>query len=360
MTDAESSSLPCVVLFNINGSGMGHLSRCLAYARRMKGRARPIFFSLASAIEIIEDMGFEADYFVSHFWSASHINAWNRELAVRFGMLLEAVRPQVVVFDGTWPFHGFMDACDIYGVPARVWSNRGLHKPDFERVPVKESSFDLVIRPGEIGTEYAATRGRRHQTVVIPPVTVLDNAELLGRDEARQQLGLAPDRRYALFSLGPGNLKDVGELGVGLVHEMHRHGIEVVWARAPISVRDVELPLGVRSISVYPLVRCMRAFDLFVGAAGYNTCCEILQAGTPSLLVPNTRVADDQLRRATMLAGWTPLVVSPCETDVQRRDAVTQLIQLDVTGDALPKPGLDGARHGADAILALTESKVAA
>ena len=76
-----SNDLPRILFFNINGSGLGHLSRRLAYARRMRGRARPIFFSLASAIEIIEDMGFEADYFVSEFWSRSHINAWNRELA---------------------------------------------------------------------------------------------------------------------------------------------------------------------------------------------------------------------------------------------------------------------------------------
>lgn len=74
-----TSALPRILFFNINGSGTGHLSRCLAYARRMQGRAKPVFFSLASALEIIQDMGFEADYFVSPFWSRSHINAWNRD-----------------------------------------------------------------------------------------------------------------------------------------------------------------------------------------------------------------------------------------------------------------------------------------
>ena len=145
-----TTGLPRILFFNINGSGLGHLSRCLAYARRMQGRATAVFFSLASAIETIHDMGFEADYFVSEFWSRSHMNAWNRELAVRFGLMLEEVRPVAVVFDGEWPFHGFMNACDIHGVPFRVWSNRGLHKKDFDPVPVRESAFDLVIRTGEI------------------------------------------------------------------------------------------------------------------------------------------------------------------------------------------------------------------
>ena len=48
-----TSELPRILFFNINGSGLGHLSRCLAYARRMQGRARPVFFSTASAIETL-------------------------------------------------------------------------------------------------------------------------------------------------------------------------------------------------------------------------------------------------------------------------------------------------------------------
>lgn len=83
MTDSETPSLPCVVLFNINGSGMGHLSTCLGYANRLRGRARPVFFSLASAIETIHEMGFEADYFVSRFWSRASGWAWDRQLALR-------------------------------------------------------------------------------------------------------------------------------------------------------------------------------------------------------------------------------------------------------------------------------------
>jgi len=63
----KSTNLADVLFFNVNGSSMGHLNRRLAYARQLKGRARSVFFSLASTIEMIEEMGFEADYFVSHF-----------------------------------------------------------------------------------------------------------------------------------------------------------------------------------------------------------------------------------------------------------------------------------------------------
>lgn len=355
MTD----SLPRIVFFTINGSGMGHLSRCLAYARRLRGRARPIFFSLASAIEYIEEMGFEADYFVSEFWSRSHIEAWNRELAVRLGILLEEVRPQAVLFDGTWPFHGFMDACDVARVPRRIWSNRGLHKPEFDPVPVEESRFDLVITPGEIGAGHVVERdslpGRK---VRIPPVTIFDDDELLDRDRARDALGLAADRRYALFSLGPGNLKDVGDIADGLIALFQAEGFQVVWACAPITVRDVALPQDVIPVSAFPIAKFMRAFDVFVGAAGYNTCCEILQSRVPSVLVPNRLVADDQARRAQIIAAHAPVIVSACETPEQQQRALHDLLCL---GDVDSGPGedlrLDGAGRAADEILALANGK---
>jgi UDP:flavonoid glycosyltransferase YjiC (YdhE family) len=353
-----SGDLPRILFFNINGSGLGHLSRCLAYARRLRGRARSVFFSTASAIEIIEGMGFEADYFVSEFWSRSHINAWNGELAMRFGLLLEELRPHAVVFDGTWPFHGFMDACDVCRVPVRAWSNRGLHKADFAPVPVPETAFDVVLRPGEVGTEFAIeqerTPGRR---IVTSPVTLLRTEELLGRDEAREALGLSVDGCYVLLSLGPGNLKDVGTLARGLIPAFRAEGFEVAWARAPITVTDVVLPSNVLPITEFPLVRYMRAFDAFAGAAGYNTCCEVIQAGVPTLLVPNTLVADDQVRRACLVSQYAPVVVSGCETPAERNDAISRLLELAATATQVADVDLGGAEVAAHEILSLVEAK---
>lgn len=357
----DRGDLPRILFFNINGSGTGHLSRCLAYARRIQDRARPVFFSLASAVEIINEMGFEADYFVSEFWSRSHINAWNRELAVRLGLMLEEVRPIAVVFDGTWPFHGFMDACEACGVPIRVWSNRGLHKEDFEAVPVKEAEFDLVLVPGEIGATFEIERAQRPgRKVTIPPVTLLRRSELLERDHARDALGLERDGRYALFSLGPGNLKETGDIARGLIEEMRAQGFTVAWANAPISVRDAVLPDDVIRVSVYPLVRYMRAFDVFAGAAGYNTCYEVIQSGVPSLLVPNTMVADDQVRRARMMTRRAAVVVSPCELPEERRQAVCRLLELNLGSGEDPTIELDGAERAAQEILALIEENLAA
>lgn len=347
--------IPRILFFNVNGSGLGHMNRCLAYARRLRGRAQPFFFSLASAMEIIEEMGFEGEYFVSHYWSASSSFAWNSELAIRFGLVLERVCPDGVVFDGTWPFQGFLAACEAYGSPALVWSNRGLLKADTAAVPVDEGLFDLVIQPGELGALKSESRlaggGKR---VVVPPVCLLEDDELMERAAAREALGLAPHGRFVLFSLGPGNLKDVAGIGHGLIRVFEAAGFQVVWARAPISVRDVELPPGVIPVSVYPLARYLRAFDAFVGAAGYNTCCELVQSGIPALLVPNAQLADDQVRRAQMVADVMPAVVSACESDHQRNAAVEELLGMvakkEMRGREIP---MDGASLAAEEIMAL-------
>lgn len=353
----KSPELPRILFFNINGSGMGHLNRCLAYARRLKNHAHPVFFSLASAIELIEEMGFEADYFVSHFWSANTSFDWNSELAFRFGLMLEQVQPKVVVFDGTWPYQGFQAACKAYGSLALVWSNRGLFKEGAARSSVDENIFDLIVQPGELGTAASETlleNGKKRITV--PPVCLLEQNELMDRKQARQALNLPEQGRLALFSLGPGNLKDVSGIGHGLIRLLTEADFQVVWAQAPISVHDVKLSATVKTVSVYPLAQYLRAFDVFIGAAGYNSCCELVQAGIPALLVPNDKLADDQNRRAHMVATLIPAVVSPCETSAQRNEAVADLLKIS-NGTPIKKTEIqmNGATLAAQAMLSLLD-----
>lgn len=334
---------------------MGHMNRCLSYARRLHDRAKCSFFSLASATEYIEEMGFAADYFVSPFWSGSTTYDWNCELAVRFGLMLERVRPEVVVFDGTWPFQGFLAACRAYSHPLKlVWSNRGLLKTGTKEVPVDESLFDLIVIPGELGAVYdeAALPGGGKK-ITVPPVVLLDDVKLLERAEARSRLHLKPQGRYALFSLGPGNLKDVSGVGHQLVRRFQAEGFTVVWARAPIAVQDVQLPQTVKPISVYPLVLYLKAFDVFVGAAGYNTCCEVVQAQIPSLLIPNTLLADDQARRAQIVTEHAPATVSSCETEKEIDVAVRSLLRMAEAHQPSCALSMNGAHFAAEAILAL-------
>ncbi|SMG56519.1 glycosyltransferase [Paraburkholderia susongensis] len=334
------------------------MNRCLSYARQMRSRVKPVFFSLAAAIEIIEEMGFDADYFVSSNWSRASSRDWNRELCVRLGMMLERVAPEVVVFDGTWPYQGFIAACERYGKAKLVWSNRGLYRAGKEKSFSRRDIFSLIVRPGEVGDSFAVEDGEFARAQVrVPPVCILDEDELLDREQARSALGLPLAGRYALFSLGAGNINDVESVAAGLIRQLQDAGFEIVWARNPISVKEVVLPDGIRSISAYPLVRYMRAFDVFVGAAGYNTCCEVVQTQVPSLLVPNTSATlDDQLRRAQLVAGHAPVVVSPCTNETELQAAVVAVLDLVALAGMRQCPvPMNGAEMAAEEMLTLID-----
>ena len=339
------------------------MTRCLAYARALRvaeSQAEIAFFSLSSAVEFIEAMGFAADYFVSPFWSCNSAIAWNSELMVRFGLMLEQVRPDLVVFDGTWPFQGFLQALRAYGRPVKkVWSRRGLLKTDRKPVPVDTAEFDLILQPGELGAVAAQTTDARGvPTLTVPPVALFSKAEQLSREAARQELGLSPDLRYALFSLGPGNLKDVSSLGSQLMGRVQNKGFSAVWTYPPISVHDTPLPDTVRSLAVYPLSRFLRAFDLLIGAGGYNTCCEVALTQIPSLLVPNTLLADDQAARARLVTEYAPCVVSACESGEEQEEAMQRVCALADSAAAwrdCPLP-MDGAQQAASALLTLVQA----
>ncbi len=347
---------PRILFFNINGSGMGHMSRCLAYAKRLRGKADISFFSLASAMEFIEHMGFQGEYFVSQFWADASNSAWNKELCFRLGLFLDHIQPEIIVFDGTWPYGGFRSACSTYGKARLVWSYRGLFKKGIKKAPVSEKDFSLVIKPGELGDTFSQEiLSPRSKKIFTPPVTLLEEAEFLDMQTARASLGLEAGKRYALFSLGPGNLKDVHSLGHRLIQAFQEAGFHIVFACAPISVQDVDLPPTVSPLSVYPLAQYMRAFDVFVGAAGYNTCCEVMQAGIPTLFIPNTLVADDQTRRAHLVGKHAPVVVSPCESNEEIQLALQKLMALSPRAQHAHSLPLDGATCAANAILALAQ-----
>lgn len=348
------------LFFSINGSGMGHLSRCLAYAKILRKKADCTFFTLASALEFVESMGFTAEYFISPFWSCNTTYHWNTELAVRLGLLLEHIQPEVIVFDGTWPFQGFLSTCKAYRNHGHtlkmVWSKRGFLKNTAKVCPVDERLFDMILEPGELGCEYheAVLSNSTTRKVSVPPVTFMRDDEILTREEACHALNLDPNEHYVLFSLGSGNLKDVNSLGQRLIQSFQKKGFSPVWACPPISVHDIELPSSVRALSVFPLVQYLRAFDVLVGAAGYNTCYEIVQTGIPSLLIPNTLLVDDQTRRAELITQHAPVIVNACETEDAMAAAVHEVITLTQSPKAYPKAQLNGADLAAQALLSLT------
>jgi hypothetical protein len=296
-----------VLFVTSNGAGMGHLTRLLAMAKRASGRVEPVFLSLSQAVPVVGPEGYAFEYVPSRGALGCGTGEWNEFFRVRFVEALRRWRPRAVVFDGTWPYNGLVDAMDEFPEIKFVWSRRAMWKPELGgRQLAKASRFDLIVEPGE----YAAAVDVGATTTVgdavrVGPITLLDESDLLDRETARGELGVTGDGPAVLVNLGAGNINDLSsDLGV-IVDVLSRHeGTEVWLTRPPIAAgRPISLPPHVHTISVYPLSRYVRAFDVAVAASGYNSYHEFVAFGVPTVFIPNmATLMDNQLARAEYAA----------------------------------------------------------
>lgn len=297
---------PRVVLMSSNGTGMGHLTRLLAYARGLQG-CDVRFVSMSGAAPVVGRMGHPFEYLPSRQATGMRSSSWRRLFLDRLVEYLRRTRPDVVVFDGTHPYAGMDVAREVVPGSAWVWSRRALWQPGRNADQLaKEAWFDLVLEPGDLAqvADRGATVGRDAYRVA--PVTLVDTAELQPRDEARRDLGLPADGPLALVSLGAGNINDTsGDLGA-VVTALQALGVGACVTRAAIAEQADE-SLDVHHVDDFPISRRLAAFDLAVSAAGYNSFHENLRLGLPSLFVPNTQtLLDDQRARVdhAVREGW--------------------------------------------------------
>lgn len=295
-------SPPRVLFVSSNGAGMGHLTRLMAMARRASERVRPIFFSLSQAVPVVGAEGFPYEYCPSRGALGVPTGEWNRMFGRRFVAALERHRPEAVVFDGTWPYLGLIEARERFPEIAFVWSRRAMWKEDTPPDQLrKQRYFDLVVEPGEFAAAFDRGPTRQADALRVDPVVLLDPQDVMDRATARAALDLDLDRPAVLVTLGAGNINDLSsDLGVVVAVLSVQRERQIVVTKPPIAGAGAAFdPARVRHLSTYPLSRYANAFDFAVSATGYNSYHEHIAFGLPTIFVPNllTRT-DNQLARA--------------------------------------------------------------
>ena len=294
---------PSLLLISSNGAGMGHLTRLMAYARRVQPDMSPHFLSLSQAVGVVAQFGFPYEYLPSAGATGMPPRRWHNLFAERVSDAVARLRPAVVVFDGTWPYDGILRVRDAHPEPRWVWSRRGMWRYGKSAEQLAKSAwFDEVLAPGELAEPY--DRGATADTggVRVGPVTLLDIDELDERDIARKALGLPEDRRLALVALGAGNINDISHETGAVVAALRALDVEICLTQTEIAQSD-RARNDVHVVREFPLSRRFAAFDLAVSAAGYNSFHELLRFGVPTLFIPNQDTAlDDQLGRARFAA----------------------------------------------------------
>jgi UDP:flavonoid glycosyltransferase YjiC (YdhE family) len=329
-----------ILFVSSNGTGLGHLTRSMAIARRLGPEVESLFVTFSRAAPVVRDVGFPVEFIASHGSPAAGSDfRWSRRLAGRLGAVVAEVDPRVLVFDGVLPYDPLLAA--MRPVPATVWCRRGLWRPGASTAPLTRADlFDAVLEPGDFGA--AADRGptsaRRDEVYEVSPIVFLDDAEVLPRADAERELGLEPGTPTVLVQLGQG--EEVAATTDRCLRALAaRNDVQVAAASSAIAGL-LDVPEGVVHLrSTYPMSRYYAAFDGAVAAAGYNAFHELIRFGVPALFVPMPRDTDDQAARARHAErmGIAVAVDAPGDerleerlaelADPQRREAMRQRLR---------------------------------
>lgn len=333
------SELPRVVLATSNGTGMGHLARQAAVAHLLAGRAEPIVFSLSQAVHVVQRHGLRAEYCPSHHRNWMPHLMWHSYLSARLSLLLRETRARVLAFDGVAPYLGLLRARAAHPDVAFVWIRRGMWRPGVNRRALNARPFfDLVVEPGDVaGAADLGATARLTDATRVSPVSMLEAQPPLSRAEAAAALGLDPDRPTALVTLGAGSINDtVTPAMAAITAFLDTDDWQVAVTRAPLARAGLPSHLADRVhelANVYPLARYLATFDAAVSAAGYNAVHELLLAGVPTILVPNTATAtDDQRTRARSLADAGLALYADETQPASVADAVRELLDPTTRG----------------------------
>ena len=137
---------------------------------------------------------------------------------------------------------------------------------------------------------------------------LLDQSELLSREQARYRLGLPLDCRAVYVQLGAGQINDISsEIRMTLDELLKIENLHVILGESMIGDRiDIEMP-NLHIIRDYPNSQYFNGFDAVIQAGGYNSFHETRAFGLPALFYPNMETGmDDQLARCRVAEkeGW--------------------------------------------------------
>ena len=287
----------------INGAGLGHLTRCLAVAGRIRQRAPNesiVFVTTSIAVPLVHQAGFVCHHITPFALIGRDVSnrQWNDLFRRALDAALRLHRPSTLVFDGSTPYEGLIRSMNDFRSVARVWIKRGSYKAsvDAEKLARHTMNFDLTICPGELGDSVGMKEGS--SIVTVDPILLIDRSETLDRDTARKLLQLREGSPAVFVQLGAGNINETNELQESVIRALKRIGAQVVLARSPIALRGLGHSSADRTLIDYPSCKYYRAFDLAVLAGGYNSVNEAVFLGVPTIFIPNTTTgADDQLKR---------------------------------------------------------------
>lgn len=309
----------------INGSGLGHVTRVLAIAQAVRA-ARPgwdhLFLTNSDAHHLIGRQGFPAFKLpsrVSLEASVTRTSLHTRLVQAATLSVATAYDPQILVAD-TLPAGTYQELLPLLQWPifrAFIFREQKPEAASAEGFQQLLRAFHLVLipHPKPIMARYAPRGVNVRWT---GEILSADRHSALTRNAARAQLGLPVDRDVCLVTAGGGSRAATTMVRSALMAVRRRRPKTLVaYAPGAFGPRDGLGPCTI--IEAFPLARYLRAFDIAIATAGYNTFNELMHFGIPTAFVPLPRQIDDQHLRAEAaeLVGAAVLVRGMTQRDMR-------------------------------------------
>ncbi len=318
------------VSYAVNGKGLGHVVRQLAIQKWVQrlcafsGVATEHWFLTTSEADtvvfregfasfklpsktIIDDTGLDKPSYLAmaRLWVHNAI---------------ALLRPDVLLVDtfAQGSFHELGLVLDL--VPHKVLVQRPV-KAEFARHTSHHSAaaaYDLVIVPeheDDVPDVREALGVPASRLRFVGPVVRPDVDGGYDRTTARARLGVGTAPHCVLVTGGGGG-DDTVEALFDAVHAAvgHLDDVHVVYAVGPLYRGTPRHGHRRTHFCDHDLAEHAAAFDVAVSAAGFNTIHELLVCGVPTVVVPQDKIADDQLARASRYADRGAFVVQTIDT----------------------------------------------
>lgn len=316
---------PRILFYAVNGLGLGHVTRLLTIARRVRARvpeAEIVFFTSSEAEDVIFREGFAAFKVPSKTLRAeAHLRAstYARMLQTVTLNLLASFHPHLLVVD-TFPAGTMQELLPVLRWDSRKVFVYRVQRPETARSPLMQNAlqlYDLAIIPHHEGEEETPLPAGLER-VWTGPILIRDRTEAKPRAEARAILGLPPDGPVLYVTFGGGGDAATDAAMTTAVETLAggkmQSAIHLAVAFAPLYRGRPWRREGVTPVAYYPMAELYTAFDAALSATGYNTAMELLHHGVPTAFVPFPRQVDDQEARAQRIeAAGAGLCLSPLD-----------------------------------------------
>lgn len=290
------------LFYCVNGTGLGHITRCLAVARQMRALDPNNSFLFLTSSEhsgILWAEGFTCVKIPSYEIGKADRNLSVASLTTAItAQVFATFRPDVFVVDSLaggmygemmTPLLSYNRKVFIYGNFPNYFS-----KPSYKYGFTLYDMFIVPFKPEErerIGIEFTSA-----QTFWVGDILVRSRKELWPREAVRARLGISPEATVLYVALGGGGNPANDTVYDWLLTEL------AAWPEFTVVVP--EQPLGgardwhgrfptVRTVRHFPAVELSLGFDAVISAAGFN-CGEFVHAGLPVLWVPLGFPSTDQ------------------------------------------------------------------